>query len=242
MSRIRTSLRLTGPTRVGLSECCRDRHAAATHVVSGSVRRQSEPPPGPGSHAAHSPDTLPDAHYLGIRAHPLHRRPHRGEGVYHTWTCYPERHLLRFAKRRERSRPIRAFRGNTSDYEAPTQRRDVPAAIQPPCIAVRGASHTTRLSSPALGLNRVGVRSAYASPHLRTEPSIGRGCLLGRPRRNACSGIVCVRVRRRLHRTPRSPSCVHFRFGDFEDQDRLHFGNHAAKSDLITYQAHIAQK
>ena len=71
---------------------------------------------------------------------------------------------------------------------------------------VRGASHTTRLSSPALGLNRGGVRSAYASPHLRTGPSTGRGCLLGLPRRNACSGIVCVRVRRRLHRTPRSPS------------------------------------
>ena len=89
-------------------------------------------------------------------------------------------------------------------YAAPTQRRDVPGGNRR-CVPVRGPSHTTMLSSPALGLNRGGVRSAYACPHLRTGPSIGRGCLSGFPRGNVCSGIVCDRVRRRLHRTPRFP-------------------------------------
>lgn len=110
-----------------------------------------------------------------------------------------------------RWRPIRAFRVMqattrcTRAYAAPTQRRDVPRGI-PRCVPVREVSHTTRLSSPVLGLNHGGVRSAYACPHLQIGPSTGRGCLVGLPGGNACSGIVCDRVRKRLHRTPRLPS------------------------------------
>ena len=43
---------------------------------------------------------------------------------------------------------------------------------------MRGASDTTRQSSPALGLNLSGARSVYACTNLRTGPSIGRRCLL----------------------------------------------------------------
>ena len=124
------------------------------------------------------------------------------------------RHLeLGFFPSRDRSRrlrPIRAFRsmraiaGGVQAYAAPTHRRDVPGGIRP-CVPVRGASHTSRPSSSALGLNRGGVRSAYACPHLRTGLSTGRGCLLGLPRGNTYFGIVCDRVRRRLHRAPRLP-------------------------------------
>ena len=42
-------------------------------------------------------------------------------------------------------------------------------------------------------------------PHLRTGPSIGRGCLRGLPHGKVCSGFLCDRVRRHLHRAPRLP-------------------------------------
>ena len=106
--------------------------------------------------------------------------------------------------RYEHSGQCQRLRG-VQAYAAPTHRRDVPGGIRP-CVPVRGASHTTRPSSPALGLKRGGVRSSYACPHLRTGLSTGRGCLLGLPRGSTCFGIVCDRVRRRLHRAPRLPS------------------------------------
>lgn len=105
--------------------------------------------------------------------------------------------------RYEHSGQCQRLRG-VQAYAAPTQRRDVPGGIRPR-VPVRGASHTSMPSSSALGLNRGVVRSAYACPHLRTGLSMGRGCLLGLPRGNTCFGIVCDRVRRRVHRAPRLP-------------------------------------
>ena len=91
-------------------------------------------------------------------------------------------------------------------YAAPTQRRDVPwgeSSLRP---RAEDRLTTTMLSSPALGLNR-----RRCSVRLRVPPFANRTfdrsrlSQLGFPRGNVCSGIVCDRVRRRLHRTPRFP-------------------------------------
>ena len=116
--------------------------------------------PSPASLRPDSPQTLHEARHLEL-------------GLF----------LSRDRQRRMRS--IRAFRVTTATTRCTLIRSAHAEARRPRGNSplrprARSVSHD-KASLPALGLNRGGVRFAFACPRLRTGPSIGRGFLLGLP-------------------------------------------------------------